>query len=147
MENFYIYCNREHADSDKEATSFKFERADDLTRPTSSMQVVNARSAKSVFALGPFLDSDEAETVESQAHSVLALYQIRQARYRVNPLEIAEFWKWIEAQIIPIWVHEKTTFSRQLSRRIRMGCRPTASLRRWVHVEGELSDLLGKARS
>lgn len=117
MENIYVYC------------------------------VSEANLPRTVFKLGPFFDGDEAENVESQAHSLLSQYQVQRGRYRVNPLELSEFWEWIDAQILPICVYEETAFPCQPSRLGRMDCRPTFSLRRSSDVEGRASDSLEEVRS
>ena len=115
MEN-YVYCVREQALRENESAYFKIGHANDLDRRKSSMQTANPRPLRTVFVLGPFLDRDEAEDVESQAHSLLAEYRVRGEWFDVNPLEVAGFWEWIDAQILPICVHEKGGLPQQAGR-------------------------------
>lgn len=105
----YIYCVREQALRENESVCYKVGHANDLDRRKSSMQTANPRLLRTVFLLGPFLDRDEAEDVESQAHTVLARYRVRGEWFNVNPLEVPEFLLWVEAQILAICVNEETT--------------------------------------
>ena len=146
MEQIYVYCFREQALFDKAPAYFKIGRANDLEKRTSSTQAANARPPNCVFALGPFLDNDEAEIVESQAHRFLSRFGIQRGRYRVNPLEISEFREWISAQIIPICVYEKNTCPRPRIRLVRTGRRSSVSLRRSADAERGDPDLLEEAR-
>lgn len=116
MEN-YVYCVREQALRENESECFKIGHANDLDRRKSSMQTANPRPLLTVFVLGPFLDRDEAEDVESQAHSLLAEYRVRGEWFDVNPLEVAGFWEWIDAQILPIYIHEKGESPQQAGRK------------------------------
>lgn len=118
MDNF-IYCIREQALCENESVYFKIGHANDLDRRKSSMQTANPRPFRTVFVLGPFLDRDEAEDVESQAHSLLSKYRVRGEWFDVNPLEVPEFWNWIDAQILPIYVHEKGATPRRRVRQQR----------------------------
>ena len=77
------------------------------------MQTANPRSLRIVFVLGPFFDRDEAQDVESQAHKLLAEHRVRGEWFDMNPLVVPEFWEWIDAQILPLCVHEKSAIPRQ----------------------------------
>lgn len=112
MEN-YIYCVREQALCENAPVYFKIGHANDLERRKSCMQTANPRPLRTVFVLGPFLDRGEAEDVESQAHSLLAAYRVRGEWFSVNPLTLPEFWGWIDAQLLPICVHEKSALRAQ----------------------------------
>ena len=125
----YIYCVREQALRENESVYYKVGHANDLDRRKSSMQTANPRPLRTVFVLGPFLNRDEAEDVESQAHSVLQAYRVRGEWFEVNPLELPEFLAWIEAQILPICVHEKTTSPRHSGRGNAFGRKPRYFLR------------------
>ena len=74
MEN-YVYCVREQALGESGSVYFKIGHANDLDKRISSMQTANPRMLKVVFVLGPFLNRDEAEDVESQSHSLLSRYR------------------------------------------------------------------------
>lgn len=113
----YIYCVREQALRENESVFFKIGHANDLDRRKSSMQTANPRLLRTVFVLGPFLDRDEAEDVESQVHSLLAAYRVRGEWFDVNPLEVAEFWEWTDAQLLPICVQEKEALPQEADRR------------------------------
>ena len=147
MENIYVYCVREQTHCRRAHTYFKIGRADDLQGRSSLMQAIHAKPPRTVIILGPFLDRDEAETVESQAHSLLSRFEVQEGRYRINPLQVSGFWEWIDAQILPICVYEKTAFPCQPSELGPMDCRPTVSLRRSADVEGRASDSPEEARS
>lgn len=109
MEN-YIYCIREQALCENECVYFKIGHANDLDRRKSSMQTANPRPLRVVFVLGPFLNRDEAEDVESQAHKLLAKHHVRGEWFDTHPLSVPEFWEWIDSQILPISVHERPLF-------------------------------------
>ncbi len=118
MEN-YIYCVREQALRENESVYFKIGHANDLDRRKSSMQTANPRPLRVVFVLGPFLDRDEAEDIESQAHKLLAEHRVRGEWFDTNPLAVPEFWEWIDAQILPLCVHEKSAIPRSRDRQQR----------------------------
>ena len=122
MEN-YIYCVREQAIRENESVYFKIGHANDLDRRKSSMQTANPRPLRFVFVLGPFLCRDEAEDVESQAHSLLSKYWVRGEWFDVNPLAVPDFWDWIDAQILPLCVHEKSAIPKFRDRKLRGQCR------------------------
>ncbi|MDH5305229.1 MAG: hypothetical protein OEW64_14175, partial [Gammaproteobacteria bacterium] len=111
------------------------------------LQAAKANQPGTVIALGPFLDRDEAEIVESQAHLLLSRYQVQRGRYRVNPLDVSEFREWIDAQILPVRVYEKTVSARQLLSLGQMDRRFLASLNRSAAANGEVSDLSVEPRS
>ena len=115
----YIYCFREQALRENEYVYFKIGHANDLDRRKSSMQTANPRPLRTVFVLGPFLCRDEAENVESQAHKLLARYRVRGEWFDVNPLTVQEFWDWVDAQLLPICVQEKSTIPEHRTRRQR----------------------------
>lgn len=115
MEN-YIYCVREQALRENESVYFKIGHANDLDRRKSSMQTANPRPLRIVFVLGPFLDRDEAEDVESQAHKLLAKHHVRGEWFDTNPLAVPEFWEWMEAQILPLCVYEKSAIPKRPGR-------------------------------
>lgn len=112
----YIYCVREQALRENESVYFKIGHANDLDRRKSSMQTANPRPLRIVFVLGPFLDRDEAEEVESEAHKLLAKHRVRGEWFDTNPLTVPEFWEWIDAQILPLCIHEKSACPRQPAR-------------------------------
>lgn len=113
----YIYCFREQALREDESVCFKIGHANDLDRRKSSMQTANPRPLRTVFVLGPFLCRDEAEDVESQAHKLLARYRVRGEWFDVNPLTVQEFWDWVDAQLLPICVQEKSAIPEHPTRR------------------------------
>ena len=114
MDNF-IYCLREQALRENERVYFKIGHANDLDRRKSCMQTANPRLLRFVFVLGPFLDRDEAEDVESQAHQVLAKHRVRGEWFDTNPLAVPEFLEWIDAQLLPICVQEKSAIPQKLA--------------------------------
>lgn len=118
----YIYCVREQAIRENESVYFKIGHANDLDRRKSSMQTANRRPLRFVFVLGPFLCRNEAEDVESQVHSLLSKYRIRGEWFEVNPLAVPDFWDWIDAQILPICVHEKSAIPQFKDRKLRGQC-------------------------
>jgi len=107
MRNIYVYCSREQAYCGRMLVRLWVGTPGDVAQRASSVQIDRENSPETLFTLGPFLDRDEAESVQSQAHSVLSQFQIGQGRYHANPLEISEFCEWIDAQILPICVYEK----------------------------------------
>lgn len=115
MEN-YIYCVREQALRENESVYFKIGHANDLGRRKSSMQTANPRPLRIVFVLGPFLDRDEAEDVEFQAHKLLAKHRVRGEWFDTNPLTVPEFWGWMDAQILPLCVYEMSAIPQQPAR-------------------------------
>jgi len=119
----YIYCVREQALRKNESVYFKIGHANDLDKRKSSMQTANPRPLRFVFVLGPFLCRDEAKDVESQAHSLLSKYRIRGEWFEVNPLAVSEFWDWVDAQILPLCVHEKSAIPQFRDRRQHGQCR------------------------
>ena len=134
MEN-YIYCIREQALCENECVYFKIGHANDLDRRKSSMQTANPRPLRVVFVLGPFLNRDEAEDVESQAHKLLAKHHVRGEWFDTNPLSVSEFWAWIDSQILPICVHEKAAVPWRPARsRPRFGRRES----KWQRAHGDL---------
>ena len=76
------------------------------------MQTANPRVLKIVLTLGPFLNRDEAEDIECQAHGLLSQYRVRGEWFSINPLIVPEFWEWIDAQILPVRICEKGAFYR-----------------------------------
>ena len=147
MKNYYIGCIREHVHRDGESEYFKFGHSNDVDLQTISMRTTRSRTFKTIFVLGPFLDRDEAVHVESQAHSLVAAYHVKGEWFDVNPLELAEFWEWVDAQILPICVSKRNAFLRQPSRRGRMDRRPTVAPRHSADEEEGASDLLEEVRS
>ena len=135
MKSYYLSCIRERALRDGESEYFKIGHSNDLDLQIISMRTANSRAFQTVFVLGPFLDRDEAELVESQAHSLLAEYRVRGEWFDVNPLEIAEFWEWVDAQILPIRVHEERALPQLPSGRNWMFDRPMLSAERRTGVE------------
>ncbi len=119
----YIYCIREQALRENESVYFKIGHANDLDRRKSSMQTANPRPLRFVFVLGPFLCRDEAEDVESQVHSLLSQYRIRGEWFGVNPLAVRDFWDWIDAQILPLCVYEKSAIPKFMDRQQHDHCR------------------------
>ena len=146
MENIYVYCVREQAHCQGQAC-FKIWCDHDLDQRENILQAAKANQPGTVIALGPFLDRDEAEIVESQAHLLLSRYQVQRGRYRVNPLDVSEFREWIDAQILPVRVYEKTVSARQLLSLGQMDRRFLASLNRSAAANGEVSDLSVEPRS
>ena len=133
--NIYLYCVCEQASESNKAALFKLVNADGLNSLRSSAKTAHSCTPRTVFALGPFLDSDEAKDVQSQAQSLLAKYRVQGDWLGINPLEIAEFWTWIDAQILPIRVHEKRTRLRHSYTSIRKVGRTMASAEHWAAVE------------
>lgn len=113
MRENYIYCVREQALRENESVYFKIGHVNNLDRRKSLVQTANPRPFRIVFVLGPFLDRDEAQDVETQAHKLLAEYHVRGKWFDRNPLVVPEFWEWIDAQILPLCVHDKSAISRQ----------------------------------
>lgn len=135
MRENYIYCVREQTLRENESVYFKIGHANDLDKRISSMQTANPRPLRIVFVLGPFLDRYEAKDVESQAHMLLAECHVRGEWFDTNPLSVSEFWEWIDAQILPLCVHEKSAIPQQLIRaRDGFGNRR----RRWQGKHGDL---------
>ena len=112
MENHYVYCARIQRPGKVDSANFNIGYADELERRSLTSQFANPRSLQTVFVLGPFLDRDEARLVESDAHSILAKFRIGSGWFMVNPLELAEFIGWIDAQILPICTYEKGHLSK-----------------------------------
>ena len=131
--NNYIYCVREQASENNKAVFFRIVNADDLDLPRNSVNC--ARALQTVFVLGPFMDKDEAKDVESQAHSLLAKYRVWGDWLSINPLETAEFRAWLDAQILPIRVHEKRIRSKQSHLKMRLIRRPKVSVEQRAAVE------------
>ena len=131
--NNYIYCVREQASENNKAVFFRIVNADDLDLPRNSANC--ACALQTVFIFGPFMDKDEAEDVESQAHSLLAKYRVWGDWLSINPLETAEFRAWVEAQILPIRVHEKRMRSKQSHLKSRLIRRRKVSVEQRAAVE------------
>ena len=146
MKNIYVYCVREQAHGQGPAC-FKIGCDYDLAQPANTLQATKSIPPRTVFALGPFLDRDEAQIVESQAHILLSRYEVQRRRYRVNPLDVLEFRDWIGAQILPVSVHEKTAFARQALSLGRMDRRFMVSLKRSDAANGKVSDSSIEPRS
>lgn len=131
----YIYCVRGQAVENRETVFFEITQANDLDRRKTPAITPNPRTLRTVFVLGPFLDRDEAEDVHAQAHSFLAKHRVAEGSFCINPLEMEEFWEWVDAQLLPILVYEMRTRPQQSLPRARMGCCPKVSVEQRAAAE------------
>lgn len=114
MENIYVYCVREK--SSREGPVYFTTRTD-----------VDGNPSGKIFRLGPFLDLDEATLVESQLQNLPSEFRAQRDRLYVNPLQFAEFWQWVHAQILPICIYEEAAFSARPGRASRLDRRAIPS--------------------
>ena len=105
--NIYIYCVCAQLQEDSKAFSFKIVNEDGLDNLTASVLGTELYPLRIVFTLGPFLDLDEANNIESEAQSLLAHYRDKADWLEINPLNLSDFLAWIDSQILPIRVYEK----------------------------------------
>ena len=144
MEKIYVYCARKRTHCD-EAACFSIGSVADVVERASPTEAGGAAIPRVEFALGPFLDFDEAGSVESQLDSLLSRFRKQQRQYRVNPLEVPEFWAWVDAQILSVYIGERVSVPYRISRCSRHKGRSVTPKRRSADGGGKDSNQSGEA--